>query len=728
MNDVYTLPQLFSGHLFRVPDYQRGYAWEAKQCSELLEDLEALPIGKRHHFGTVTLQMCADRRVTDAAGTVYDVLDIVDGQQRVTSLVILLDAIRRELETLGDQAAIRKAHGIRQTYIATEDGNLEPLPKLTLNSDCQPLFYTSVLELGASIDGPRIRSHELLLAAKAHFAEYLKQRKDECGAGYGTWLEELRVKLTQQLTFLMYPATDDTDAGVLFETMNNRGKRVTELELVKNYLLYVASNLDVADHNLPAAINKTWSKLYESLMEAGLAEPDDEEQLLRAHWLMTYDNRRENWQKSGSIKSYFNLKQYRDKHQVLLQDLREYLATLSNAVTALLRRKCTTSPGGIQRLPDPATGPRRGGQADCQAGPHRRCRAIPAPADRVPPGRGRRGGIRDACPLVRAICLPRIQVRWRSPRNPRERALSTGPRSSRGYESGQRHRGVKRLVHYYCPDSRLESGFDIEGANWFRWSGLKYFLYEYEEHLAGPGLAVSDKLPWIHVLKRSETIEHILPQHPAEGGYWDQHWTQVERDTWTHDFGNLCLTYDNSWLSNRPFPEKRAGDPRLPVGPGYAKSFVFQEKYLAGYADWSLNELKERRQAIKEWAVERWKVDRPQLPPPATGLARIQQIADGNGIGDVFRSVVEEAERLGLYLRPHKLCVVLAPPGNKNRAVFAIWPKPGKLQIGQWFTEIDTYLKVPPAEAKRILGDTRWRYVDGSSAGEFVDDLRRLMP
>lgn len=124
--------------------------------------------------------------------------------------------------------------------------------------------------------------------------------------------------------------------------------------------------------------------------------------------------------------------------------------------------------------------------------------------------------------------------------------------------------------------------------------------------------------------------------------------------------------------------------------------------------------------------MDRWQVDRPQQAPAATGLARIQQVADRNGIGDVYRTVVEEAQRLGLYLVPHKVCVVLAPRTHKNRAVFAIWPLPGKLKVGQWFTEIEKYLKVPQAEAKRILGDTQWRYVD-SGAAAFVDDLQRLM-
>ena len=398
----------------------------------------------------------------------------------------------------------------------------------------------------------------------------------------------------------MYPATEDTDAGVLFETMNNRGKKVTELELVKNYLLYVASKLDVpSPHHLAEAINQTWSKLYRSLMAAGLTEPADEEQLLRAHWLMAYDPRRENWRGSGSVKAHFNLKQYRDRHLALLQELRRYLETLSEAVTAYCDIYAPLHPTAFNDFR---------GQRDRDE------------AARLTEKLGRIGVLAPPLPLLMACRLKRLRDAqayaslarlcerfafrvYRSagvrPGTSESALFRLGHSLYAGTSLDSVTEELKRLVHDYCPSSRFESGFDIEGANWFRWSGLKYFLYEYEEHLAQrAGMAVSDKLPWLHVLQRSETVEHILPQRPAEGGYWDQHWTPAEQETWTHDIGNLCLTYDNSWLSNRPFPEKRAGDPSRMVGPGYVKSFVFQERSLAGYADWTPKELQERREAI----------------------------------------------------------------------------------------------------------------------------------
>ena len=56
---------------------------------------------------------------------------------------------------------------------------------------------------------------------------------------------KLYFKITQHLTVIVYEVANDLDAGVIFETMNDRGRPLTELEKVKNYLLYVCSKLDL---------------------------------------------------------------------------------------------------------------------------------------------------------------------------------------------------------------------------------------------------------------------------------------------------------------------------------------------------------------------------------------------------------------------------------------------------------------------------------------------------
>ncbi len=87
-----TLPHIFENHLFTIPDYQRGYAWEKKQVEELLKDIEHLMNDgvalRRHYTGTLVLS----REGVDAGK-----FHVVDGQQRLTTLVILMRILSEHL-------------------------------------------------------------------------------------------------------------------------------------------------------------------------------------------------------------------------------------------------------------------------------------------------------------------------------------------------------------------------------------------------------------------------------------------------------------------------------------------------------------------------------------------------------------------------------------------------------------------------------------------------------
>ena len=55
MDEPKPLDSLFKEKIFRIPDYQRGYAWDKKNWTDFLEDLDLLPRGKHHYTGTVVL-------------------------------------------------------------------------------------------------------------------------------------------------------------------------------------------------------------------------------------------------------------------------------------------------------------------------------------------------------------------------------------------------------------------------------------------------------------------------------------------------------------------------------------------------------------------------------------------------------------------------------------------------------------------------------------------------
>jgi len=216
---------------------------------EFLEDLDVLQEGKDHYTGTIVLHGsdAGDRRL-DTEGRSYSALDVVDGQQRLTTVLLLLDAIRRALGTLRDETQTL-ADGIQRTYVSATEINGQPLFKLTLNSDCDHYFRTVSLSDSPGPEGPQISSDRRLAEVRDEFQAYINQARTDQGDDFQEWLTTLYRKVPNQLTVSLYEVESAADVGVIFEVMNNCGKPLSELEKVKNYLLYAGSTLSV-DHDL----------------------------------------------------------------------------------------------------------------------------------------------------------------------------------------------------------------------------------------------------------------------------------------------------------------------------------------------------------------------------------------------------------------------------------------------------------------------------------------------
>ncbi len=129
MENVISLDDLFHKRLFQVPDYQRGYSWERQQVQEFLEDLEEIQPGRYHYTGTVVLCTADSKEERwDTDGNAYVPVDVVDGQQRLTTTVLLLDAIQRALTRLSPKSQAL-AKGISRNFISAEAMNEQPLYK-----------------------------------------------------------------------------------------------------------------------------------------------------------------------------------------------------------------------------------------------------------------------------------------------------------------------------------------------------------------------------------------------------------------------------------------------------------------------------------------------------------------------------------------------------------------------------------------------------------------------
>lgn len=609
MNNTVSFQQLFHDRIFRIPDYQRGYAWEDQQVKEFLDDLELLSPSRRHYTGTIILHRQSSGDSTDSEGNTYLEHQVVDGQQRLTTIVLLLNEISAILSA--DEANRRMGTGIRRKYVETQDTAGQPLRKLRLNQDDTDYFFRrGVLPETPSVSGPPNASARRLLNAKNMIKAFLADRGGDTVDRH-LYAVGLHKKVTNSLHFNLYEVESAAEVGVIFEVTNDRGKPLTDLEKVKNYVLHTASSLDIDTDGFVQSVNDAWATIFVQLMSAGLSAPTQEDQLLRAHWLMAYNPHSTYWQGSKSVKARFDLRRYRDRPKDVLADLAEYVASLREACSCFCDVLRPGRTDGFSALS-----------------------GDPLLRDKI---------VLEGSRLVRthtvATFLPLLMAaRKNSTEKPQQylemvelcerfafRVYRVARRRS-NYLQSDLFRLAHELYVKRCTfadvdgaireriaweDESFQQFTDAQNpANWFTARDLRYFLYEYEMHLALKK-GKSPNFPWEH-FARPETIEHILPQSIEHRPYWRHRFGGEEHQRYVHDIGNLTLTNYNAALGNKPFPEKK-GEPGQDA-PCYANSGVLQELHLTEWTEWTPREIDERRTRMLDWARERWRVDLEDVP------------------------------------------------------------------------------------------------------------------
>ena len=604
MNNVVDLANLFHGRVFRVPDYQRGYSWEERQVREFLEDLDLLGLNREHYTGTVVL--CKSKpecRPRDGDGTRYVTVDVVDGQQRLTTIILLLDQIRTSLSGLSESADTL-AMGIAKNYIVTRNRSGQRLHKLSLNQDSDEFFKDYILN--GSGGAARTASQRRLKDARAQIADYVAANTSAREDGGEKWLQdELYFKISEQVRFTLYEVEEEADVGVIFELMNDRGKPLTNLDKVKNHLLHTSKRLIVPDeHGLAKYVNDAWTTILRNMMEAGLSTSEDEDRLLRADWLTHYSYVARQWKGSRSARTKFDLRKdlYRERHERLLSDLESYVRTLRESSSSFCDAYSPWRTGAF-------------GSFDMDTNTQKQVVQWSIKLRRV-------GVLAPFLPLL-------IAMRERWPDEPQKYLEAVkicekfafrvyrlqGSRSNAGqsmlFHLGYdvAHEGVdfermilrlKRELSYRCGDNAFKSLLsegDQQIKEAYGWSGLRYFLYEYESALAEEQRA-SPRVEWADLQGR-DTIEHVLPQSIDRQPYWKDRFEEIHR-RYLHDLGNLTLTKHNSVLLDKPFPNKRDSENAKVFC--YAKSSLFVEKELCLWSDWNVDAVEERRAKMLKWA------------------------------------------------------------------------------------------------------------------------------
>ena len=613
VDNVISLNDLFHNRIFRVPDYQRGYSWERRQVREFLEDLELLMPQRSHYTGTVVLHEppAPESNIMDVEGKTYNPVEIVDGQQRLTTIVLLLDGIRRALAADGFSNTARTlSQGIAKNYIAAADMSGLPLFKLSLNPDTDHFFKTDILAEQPGVEGAEIASEQRLSNAKRQIADYLASKVNAGESDGEAYLRGLYAKIATQLCFTLYQVNDDAEVGVIFEVMNDRGKPLTDLEKVKNFLLHASTRLDL-ENGLAKSVNDAWSKILQQLMATDLAYNESENGLLRAHWLSHYDPRSKQWNGSRSVKSRFDLRNYPGNHKELLGQLLSYTEALRSAsVIYCDAYKPNRSDAFATFKVKPAV--RR--QVIIWSEKLRRIGVIATFLPLLIAVRERWPDDPDKYLEVLQLCeIFAFRVyRWNGYRSDTGQSafyrigyeLAVGGRSY-----GDTVSAIKSEIGYRCRERDFRND-DATGqsVNWYEWGGLRYFLYEYEEHLAAQHNA-SPRVSWDDLTKkdRQDTIEHVLPQTISGQPYWQDRFTAQDHAQRRHDLGNLTLTMHNPFYGNKPFPDKKGAIDC--TNHCYAKSSFYVERDLTRWQDWNAEAIAKRRAKLLEWAKSRWSFD-----------------------------------------------------------------------------------------------------------------------
>lgn len=293
-SELKSLSKIFSEVIFRIPDYQRGYSWEEKQLKDFWGDIEQLPDGKNHYTGVLTLEPVTksnyDRWEDDIwiiEAKHYSAMYVVDGQQRLTTAIVLLQAILDQVKN-GDLLNFTAKEEIQKKYIFERKGGGISLSYIFGYEKDNPSYEF----LKKHIFGENSINHAVaedtvytknLAAAKCFFSEKLKELSS-------SQVERVFTALTQRLLFNIFYIEKDLDVFVTFETMNNRGKLLSHLELLKNRLIYLSTKFNTEQserEHLRKAINESWKSIYHFLGKIKDKAVDDDH-FLKTHYIFYF--------------------------------------------------------------------------------------------------------------------------------------------------------------------------------------------------------------------------------------------------------------------------------------------------------------------------------------------------------------------------------------------------------------------------------------------------------
>lgn len=551
-----------NGLIYRVPRFQRDYSWGEEEWEDLWTDLlttfppDAEPA---HYMGYLVLQTKDNRA-----------FEVIDGQQRLTTLSLIVLAAMRLIQSHSEELFGGSAHNerlriLRATYIGTQDPvTLTTHNKLVLNRNNDPYYQTYLTELTPKLPQRGFPPSTQLLRKgfewfEARLKRLIRDEEDKSKA-----LAQFIDHISDRLFFTVITVSDELNAYKVFETLNARGVRLSSTDLLKNYLFSVLARGE-KDYPEVDVLERRWEKIVDRLSSESF--PD----FLRAHW-----NSRNSFARRNTLFKTIRSKVTTREHVF------ELLRALEDDVDAWL---ALTQPDGSEWSLN--------AKSDVK---NLRMFSVRQPFSMLMAAR-RSFSEADFDKLLHATTIIAFRyniIGGQNPADPERHyhnlALQIHQKKATSYrETLDLLRPIYRSDDAFMTDFSEKS---IKTTQSRQAKIVRYIFEEFERRLGGTGFDTS--LP-------EYTLEHILPQSPNEG--WES-FPERDHEAFVYRLGNMVMLEAklNREVGNAPYEAKREA---------LAQSSLRQAQKLAErYSDWTPDALTKRQQRLAKEANEIWKIPR----------------------------------------------------------------------------------------------------------------------
>lgn len=538
-----TISGLFDGEKnFTIPVYQRAYSWEEKQWRDFYLDLkEQTRYNSEYFYGNILLQ-------TIKKDHKYN---IIDGQQRLTSITIFLRSLFNIFKERNLEEKINIEQEILYRYfVYFNQKKLRPV-------EYDQIFYDALIIENKEVL-PQSVSQKRILEAKIFFEMELKKEETD-------FLIKIFEKISNA-NVAVVELENSRESALIFELQNNRGKDLTNMEKLKSFFMYQLCVND-AEQQIDE-ISKIYEEIYRKVYEL---KTINEDSVLIYH-CNAFLNCGFNYRNLNDLKKEYS----ESKNKV--DFIKNFIFELKNSFDYIIDYQKFEFENAYKLS---------------------KLNAIAFAYPFIILGyKHNRSGLNSLLKILEIIAFRNNLTNTRANL---QRRLKDCLKNYKGNNEKLKD-DIKEKIKDYWNFNRMK---EILNGNMYFNRVIKYLLFEYERYIQNKGYKIQD------IEIKDASIEHISPKTPENGeqlakGYDEHDENFVEK--YLDNIGNLMVISQsqNSSIGNRPFREKLESYESNPL---LNQQKEIKDFLIDGKIEWKRESINKRKEKIVNFALQNWDFD-----------------------------------------------------------------------------------------------------------------------